>query len=143
MMIKERFDYANKRPEIKLQYGIDLDETSCQILFVLQQDQKAGFAKQAIAINEIVNKCNSGSSSLALDKEHPRWQAFWFGFGKLGFAICFAVFFALLIYCYQYDQDKQLGKLAATIQQYQNFEAQMEKRYPRVVSEFWRNNPKP
>lgn len=86
----EKFDYETLQAEMRLKYGVNLDETSLSILHVLRTEQNEGSAYHAKQIEQAAQKINTSTHSLHIDSKRPGWQAFWFGMGKFGFS---AVFF--------------------------------------------------
>ncbi|MBA4198226.1 MAG: hypothetical protein C0459_11800 [Chitinophaga sp.] len=50
----KKIDLKSKASRIQLKYGFDLDETSLEILHVLQTEQAAAFAKQTEHLNEVL-----------------------------------------------------------------------------------------
>jgi len=49
-----KIDLKSKAARIQLKYGFDLDETSLEILHVLQTEQAAAFTKQTEHLNEVL-----------------------------------------------------------------------------------------
>ncbi len=82
-------DYKLLRYKIYEQYGEELDETSLIILYILNDYQEKQFGGQNRKLDEAVRSINRSGKSLQVDTQHPFRQAFWFGFGKLGFALVF------------------------------------------------------
>ena len=137
------FEYKKSRSEIFLRYGVDLDETSLSILFILLQEQNKHYTAQNELIQALTQKINASQRSLQVDSNHPRWQAFWFGAGKWGMAILFAVLFAGSYYGYYITDQKNKERLPALFLWYRNYFKSTQGQSKKTVTENLKNNPMP
>ena len=142
-MTKVIFDYKKCRSEIFLQYGVDLDETSMSILFILLQEQDKQNTKQNELLEVLINKVRSSQRSLELDTKHPRFQAFWFGAGKWGMALLLAILFAGTYYWYDLIDQKNKERLPALYLWYKNYYENTQGQSKKNVAEYLKNNPIP
>jgi hypothetical protein len=142
-MTKVIFDYKKCRSEIFLQYGVDLDETSMSILFILLQEQNRQNTKQNELVEVLIKKVNNSQRSLELDTNHPRFQAFWFGAGKWGMAILLAILFAGTYYGYNLIDQKNKERLPALYLWYKNYYENTQGQSKKIVAEYLKNNPIP
>lgn len=143
MMPSYKFDYKKLRSEIFLRYNIELDETSLSILHILLVETKAELLKNTRSINEATEKINDNTTSLQVDCQHPRWQAFWFGMGNLGFSIIFSVtllFMLGFIYTIQKKENAQVNKEWLW---YKTYYELTQTHKATAVKEFLKNNPAP
>jgi hypothetical protein len=62
------------------------------MLHILAKVQESNFAKQNSALNMAIEKIETSQRTLALDREHPRWQAFSYGLGRLCLPLLMAIF---------------------------------------------------
>lgn len=85
------FDYQKTRASIFLHHGIELDDTSITILSVLSSAQKKHFTEQQKILESAAEKISISTKSLEPHQQKPGWQAFWFGMGKFGLALIFAI----------------------------------------------------
>ena len=117
-MEQQGFDIKRIRAQLYLDYGVNLDETSITILFVLAREQQKQFAAQnqktdkAIAeLQTAAQRINQSQRTLQVDTSHPRWQAFWFGMGKWGFALTLFIillFIEVTIYSFNQQDNERL-----------------------------------
>lgn len=99
-MTDKKFDYKITRAEILIQYGIELDETSISILFILLVEQNKMAEVQNKKLDEAAKNINFSSKSLQADWANPRLQAFWFGMGQWGLGLILAVIVSGTFYGY-------------------------------------------
>lgn len=137
------FDYKKNRSEIFLQYGVDLDETSLSILFILLQEQNRHSTAQDELLKALTQKINASQRSLQVDANHPRWQAFWFGAGKWGMAVLFVVLFTGAYYGYYITDQKKKERLPALYLWYKNYYESTQGQSKKSVTEYVKNNPMP
>jgi hypothetical protein len=142
-MAKTIFNYKIMRAEIFLQYGIELDETSASILFILQENQNKHFYEQRNKLSIAIEKINSSNRTLALDYNHPRWQSFWFGMGQWGLALFIAIIFAASFYSYYLYDSKQKEKLPAVFNWYKLYYEKSRAESKTDLVNFLKNNPNP
>ena len=137
------FDYKKERSFISLKYGFDLDETSSSILFVLRQEQATFFATQKIKLDEAISKINTSNNSLQVDASSPRQQAFWFGMGKWGFALIFAISIASCLYIYHMSEEKQTMKATVLLNWYREYYNASQSGSKKNLADFLKSNPLP
>ena len=142
-MSKTIFDYKNCRSEIFLQYGVDLDETSMSILFIMLQEHKRQSAIQNDLLETLIKKVNTSQRSLQVDFNQPRYQAFWFGIGKWGMAVILAVLFAGSYYWYYIFDQKSKEKLPVLYLWYKKYYENTLGQSKKNTAEYLKNNPIP
>ncbi|OJU22593.1 MAG: hypothetical protein BGN92_08585 [Sphingobacteriales bacterium 41-5] len=112
-------DVKALKAAIFLKYRVELDDTSLIILAILTDQQNKTFNAQNKIISEATEKINDSQTTLQVDKEHPGWQAFAFGFGKFGAALIIAITILTVLYIL-YVQDKKENR-PAMIEWYRNY----------------------
>jgi hypothetical protein len=142
-MTKVIFDYKKCRSEIFLQYGIDLDETSLSILFILLQEQNRQHTNHNELMKVLINKVSNSQRSLEVDLRHPSLQAFWFGTGKWGMSLLLAILFAGTYYGYDLIDRKNKEQLPALFYWYKNYYENTQGQSKKTVAEYLKNNPIP
>ena len=142
-MTKVIFDYKKCRSEIFLQYGVDLDETSLSILFILLQEQNRQHTNHNELMKVLINKVSNSQRSLEVDSRHPRLQAFWFGAGKWGMSLLLAILFAGTYYGYDLIDRKNKEQLPALFYWYKNYYENTQGQSKKTVAEYLKNNPIP
>lgn len=100
-------DLKALKAQIFLKYRVELDDTSLIILSILTDQQNETFNNQNKIINTATEKINDSQRSLEVDKNHPLRQAFWFGFGKFGFALIFTIIVITIIYSFHHSYEKE------------------------------------
>ena len=120
-MTSIKFDYNIVRAEVYLKFGIQLDETSISILYVLLEEQKQNAQLQNAKIDEATKNINTASRSLQVDYHNPQKQAFWFGMGKWGSGLIMAATIGGLIFSYNLSIDNEKDNLQKKLQLYQNY----------------------
>lgn len=127
---------------IYLKYGQELDDTSVIILSILVDEQNAIFSTQNQKIDAAAEKINNSQRSLQVNQQRPGWQAFWFGFGKLGFSIVIATIIAAIMFTiYRNDRQENRPALMQWYRNYYNNTKGMASK--KEVAEYVRRNPKP
>lgn len=84
-------DYNKERALMMLKYNTNLDETTLAVVHILTSEINSKIAEQNNAIDNAVQKIDASNRSLALDYNHPKSQAFWFGMGKWGLPLTIAL----------------------------------------------------
>ena len=112
-------DVKALKAAIFLKYRVELDDTSLIILAILTDQQNRTFSNQNKVINEATEKINDSQTTLQVDKEHPGWQAFAFGFGKFGAALIIAITILTVLYIL-YDEGRQESR-PAMVEWYRNY----------------------
>lgn len=112
-------DVKALRAAIFLKYRVELDDTSLIILAILTDQQNRTFSNQNKVIRAATEKINDSQQTLQLDREHPGWQAFAFGFGKFGAALIIAITILTVLYIF-YDQDRKENR-PVMIEWYRNY----------------------
>jgi hypothetical protein len=137
------FDYQRTRASIFLQYGIELDDTSITILSVLSAAQKKHFTEQQKILEAAAEKISVSTKSLEPHQQKPGWQAFWFGMGKFGLALIFAISVLTGVYCYNEANKQEQDKLPAELQWYKGYYQATQTRNKKAIIDFLKNNPRP
>jgi di/tricarboxylate transporter len=127
------FDYKKERAGLSLTYGIELDETSSSILF----------AEQSRKLGEATSKISNANNSLQVDSQSPRQQAFWFGMGKWGFALFFALSIASCFYMYYLSKEEQRAKMPALLNWYRAYYDISQKGSKKAAADFLKQHPLP
>lgn len=142
-MSKNSFDYKKERSALSLRYGIDLDETSASILFVLREEQAALFAAQNTKLEAAGEKIKNANNSLQVAQNNPLAQAFWFGMGKWGFALIFGISISSCLYIYHMSQEDQALKTTALLNWYGEYYKVSQRGSKKGIIDFLKNNPAP
>ena len=137
----EQTDYKKLRSEIFLQYGVELDETSLIILYILSSVQAKRFSEQNKKLDNAVQNINQSKKMLQADKEHPNRQAFWFGFGNLGFAIIFSVVVLFLSGVAYFSQKQDNEKINKEWLWYKTYYEIEQTHNQKDLKDFLKNNP--
>ena len=142
-MEQTTFNYKKNRAELFLKYHVELDETSSSILFILQEEQKKFFSEQARQLDEATSKINSSNTSLQIDMNHPRSQAFWFGMGKWGLALIIATTIFTLFYAYNLSKEEQDRKMPELFKWYAEYYQVSQRASKKEVTNFLKKYPMP
>ena len=141
IMQKSNIDIEKLRAVIFLKYGYNLDDTSLVILYILTDQQNATFSNQNKKIDGATEKINDSQRSLLVDKDHPGWQAFFFGFGKLGIALIIAIT-AAVIMSGLYLEDKKENR-PELLEWYKNYYHNTKDLSKNQEAEYVKKNPIP
>jgi hypothetical protein len=142
-MTQTGFDYKKERAGLSLKYGIELDETSSSILFILREEQKNFFAQQNRKLEEATSKISNANNSLQVDYQSPRQQAFWFGMGKWGFALILAISIASSFYMYYLSKEEQIAKTPALLNWYRAYYNISQNGSKKAAADFLKQHPLP
>ena len=127
-----------------LKYDYRFDETALAMLHILKKEQEQNFVLQNTALNKAIDKINDSQRTLALDREHPRWQAFSFGLGWLGLPLLLAISFLALFYLISISNQDQEKIDSAKLRWYENFyQSNIQNRETKAMKEYLRENPIP
>lgn len=139
-----KIDFQRMQAEYFLKYDYRFDETALAMLHILKKEQEQNFVLQNTALNKAINKIEASQRTLALDREHPRWQAFSYGLGRLGLPLLLAISFLALFYLIsQINQNQQMID-SAKLRWYENFyQSNIENRETKAMKEYLRANPIP
>jgi len=121
-----KFDYKIIRAELFLNYGIDLDETSASILFILLDKIDKNSMLQIKKLNLAADSISTSQKSLQVDTEHYKSQAFWYGVGNWGFALFMAVLISSSLYIYTMLDKKAKEEATSKYLFYKNYYEQVE-----------------
>lgn len=138
---KKEIDVKNLKAAIYLKYEVDLDDTSVVILYILTDQQNEMFNSQNGKIDAAMEKINDSQRSLQVDKDHPRWQAFCFGFGKLGLALIIAIT-AGIVMSGMYLEDKKENR-PEILEWYKNYYHNTKDLSKNQEAEYVKKNPIP
>lgn len=123
-MQQPRIDLKKLRLQVALEYGVEMDETALTILAILMQKMNGQFVTMNKTQGAIVTEVQQSKKALQVDRDHPRWQAFWHGMGQWGLGLCLAVIAALTVYFITLTNDKkQLKTEQALIWYKEHYEA--------------------
>ncbi|MDH7464139.1 hypothetical protein QEG73_22775 [Chitinophagaceae bacterium 26-R-25] len=142
-MEQSKIDYKKIRPQIAVKYGVELDEISITILSVLVMEQKMEFELQNKKLDTAIKKMEGSQEALQVDKEHPYWQAFWFGMGKWGIGICLAVCFSVIFYCIHLSKNRENENLNRQVNWCHGYIDVLRKGSKKESAEFLKKNPYP
>ena len=142
-MVQTGFDYKKERAGLSLRYGIELDETSSSILFILREEQKAFFTEQNRKLEEATSKISNANNSLQVDRQSPRHQAFWFGMGKWGFALLFAISVGTCFYIYHLSKDEKKDKTPVLLSWYKAYYNVSQTGTKKTIADFLKQYPPP
>ena len=141
--MSNQIDWEQYSSKIYIKYSVKLDETSLTILYILQQEQSAYFSQSNNTINNAVSKLKSANQSLEVDNRNPRWQAFWFGMGKMGVtSILLVIAIAIAIYS-KINNQRQLKQLDSKLLWYKIYYQKTLTKSKAEVAEFLKHYPKP
>jgi hypothetical protein len=101
-----KIDFQRMQADYFLKYDYRFDETALAMLHILKKEQKQHFVLQNTALNQAIDKIEASQRTLALDREHPRWQAFSYGLGRLGLPLLLAICFIAIFYMIHLSNQK-------------------------------------
>jgi len=139
-----KINFQRMQADYFLKYDYKFDETALAILHILKKEQEANFAKQNSALNKAIEKIEASQRTLALDREHPRWQAFSYGLGRMGIPLLMTISFLAIFYMIHLSNQKHEMDNSAKLQWYENFyQSNIENRETKTIQEFLKKNPIP
>jgi hypothetical protein len=139
-----KIDFQRMQADYFLKYDYRFDETALAMLHILKKEQEQNFVLQNTALNKAIDKIEASQRTLALDREHPRWQAFSYGLGRLGLPLLLAISFLALFYLISLSNLKQEAIDSAKLQWYENFyQSNIENRETKAMKDYLRKNPIP
>ena len=139
-----KIDFQRMQADYFLKYDYKFDETALAMLHILEKEQEANFAKQNSALNNAIKKIETSQRTLALDREHPRWQAFSYGLGRMGMPLLMAISFIAIFYMIHLSNQKHEMVNSAKLQWHENFyQSNIENRETKTIKEYLRKNPIP
>ena len=139
-----KIDYQRMQAEYFLKYDYRFDETALAMLHILKKEQEQNFVLQNTALNKAISKINDSQRTLALDREHPRWQAFSYGLGRLGLPLLLAISFLALFYLISLSNQNRGTIDSAKLRWHENFyQSNIENRETKTMKEYLKKNPIP
>jgi len=139
-----KIDFQRMQAEYFLKYDYRFDETALAMLHILEKEQEANFVLQNSALNKAIDKIEDSQRTLALDREHPRWQAFSYGLGRMGIPLLMAICFMAIFYMIHLSIQKHEMANSAKLQWYENFyQSNIDNRETKAMKEYLRANPLP
>lgn len=139
-----KIDFQRMQAEYFLKYDYRFDDTALAMLHILKKEQEQNFVLQNTALNKAIDKIEDSQRTLALDREHPRWQAFSYGLGRLGLPLLLATSFLALFYLISQSNQSQQTIDSAKLRWYENFyQTNIENRETKAMKEYLRENPIP
>lgn len=139
-----KIDFQRMQADYFLKYDYRFDETALAMLHILKKEQEQNFVLQNTALNKAIDKINDSQRTLALDREHPRWQAFSYGLGRLGLPLLLAISFLALFYLISQSNQNQETIDSAKLGWYENFyQSNIENRETKAMKEYLKKNPIP
>jgi hypothetical protein len=139
-----KIDFQRMQAEYFLKYDYRFDETALAMLHILKKEQEANFAKQNSVLNQAIEKIEASQRTLALDREHPRWQAFSYGLGRFGLPLLLTISFLAIFYMIHLSNQKYERIDSAKLRWHENFyQSNIENRETRTIKEYLRANPIP
>lgn len=139
-----KIDFQRMQAEYFLKYDYRFDETALAMLHILEKEQEANFVLQNSALNKAIDKIEDSQRTLALDREHPRWQAFSYGLGRFGLPLLMAICFVAIFYMIHLSNQKHEMIDSAKLRWYENFyQSNIENRETKAMKEYLRANPIP
>jgi hypothetical protein len=139
-----KIDFQRMQADYFLKYDYRFDETALAMLHILKKEQEANFVLQNTVLNKAIDKIEASQRTLALDREHPRWQAFSYGLGRLGLPLLLTVSFLALFYMILLSNQNQETIDSAKLRWYENFyQSNIENRETKAMKEYLRANPIP
>jgi hypothetical protein len=144
MMEHVKIDFQRMQAEYFLKYDYRFDETALAMLHILKKEQEANFVLQNSALSKAIDKIEDSQRTLALDREHPRWQAFSYGLGRLGLPLMMGICFVAIFYTINLSNQKHVMTNSAKLRWYENFyQSNIENRETRSIKEYLKKNPIP
>ena len=139
-----KIDFQRMQAEYFLKYDYRFDETALAMLHILKKEQEQNFVLQNKALNKAIDKIEDSQRTLALDREHPRWQAFSYGLGRLGLPLLLAISFLAFLYLISLSNQNQETIDSAKLRWYEKFyQTNIENRETKSMKEYLRENPIP
>ena len=138
---RKEIDIKKLHSKVYIDYGFELDETSLIILKILTDQQYLNFSKQNKTINEATQKITDSQKSIQVDKGRPGWQAFWFGFGKLGLALIIVITVVTVLFGL-YLEDKKENR-PEILKWYKNYYHQTKDLSKKQAADYVKKNPIP
>ena len=139
-----KIDFQRMQSEYFLKYDYRFDETALAMLLILDKEQEQNFAKQNYALNQAIDKIEDSQRTLALDREHPRWQAFSYCLGRLGLPLTMVICFVAIFYMIHLGNQNRETINSAKLRWYENFyQSNIENKETKVIREYLRENPIP
>lgn len=139
-----KIDFQRLQADYFLKYDYRFDETALAMLHILKKEQEQNFVLQNSALNKAINKIEASQRTLALDREHPRWQAFSYGLGRLGLPLLLAICFIAIFYMIHLSNQKHKMIDSAKLRWYENFyQSNIENRETKAMKEYLMKNPMP
>ena len=139
-----KIDFQRMQSEYFLKYDYRFDETALAMLLILEKEQEQNFAKQNYALNQAIDKIEDSQRTLALDREHPRWQAFSYGLGRLGLPLTMVICFVAIFYMIHLGNQNRETINSAKLRWYENFyQSNIQNRETKAMKEYLRENPIP
>lgn len=139
-----KIDFQRMQADYFLKYDYRFDETALAMLHILKKEQEQHFVLQNTALNKAIDKINDSQRTLALDREHPRWQAFSYGLGRLGLPLLLTISFLAIFYMVHLGNQNQQTIDSAKLRWYENFyQTNIENRETKAMKEYLRKNPIP
>ncbi|MBL7967551.1 MAG: hypothetical protein JNK09_11165 [Prolixibacteraceae bacterium] len=139
-----KIDFQRMQAEYFLKYDYRFDETALAMLYILKKEQEQNFAKQNSELNHAINKIEDSQRTLALDREHPRWQAFSYGLGRLGLPLTMVICFVAIFYMIHLSNQNRETINSVKLRWYENFyQSNIQNRETKAMKEYLRENPIP
>ncbi len=139
-----KIDFQRMQADYFLKYDYKFDETALAMLHILEKVQDANFAKQNSALSKAIDKIEASQRTLALDREHPRWQAFSYGLGRFGLPLILGICFIAIFYMIHLSDLKHEITNSVKLRWYENFyQTNIENRETKAIKEYLRENPIP
>jgi len=139
-----KIDFQRMQADYFLKYDYRFDETALAMLHILKKEQEENFVKQNSALNKAIDKIEDSQRTLALDREHPRWQAFSYGLGRFGLPLLLTVSFLALFYMILMSNQNRETIDSAKLRWHENFyQSNIENRETKAMKEYLRANPIP
>ena len=139
-----KIDFQRMQADYFLKYDYRFDETALAMLHILKKEQEQNFVLQNTALNKAIDKIEASQRTLALDREHPRWQAFSYGLGRLGLPLLLVISFLALFYLISLSNQNQQTIDSAKLRWYESFyQSNIENRETKAMKEYLRKNPIP
>ncbi|MFA5326488.1 MAG: hypothetical protein WC384_01730 [Prolixibacteraceae bacterium] len=139
-----KIDFQRMQAEYFLKYDYRFDEIALAMLHILRKEQEQNFVLQNSALNHAIEKIEASQRTLALDREHPHWQAFSYGLGRLGLPLLLTISFLAIFYMIHLGDQKHEMTNSAKLRWYENFyQKNIEKRETKAMKEYIMKNPFP
>ncbi len=139
-----KIDFQRMQAEYFLKYDYRFDETALAMLHILKKEQEQNFVLQNTALNKAIDKINDSQRTLALDREHPRWQAFFYGLGRLGLPLTMFICFVAIFYMIHLSNQNLELSNSAKLRWYEIFyQSNIQNRETKAMKEYLRENPIP